>query len=307
MDFEVRRIHNIIEENKEDLAFFIGNGINRYNDRQSERSWDDLLRQIYNEVSGANATEIPTGISLTEYYNIIELSVARGMDYLSLKKRFIDKLEGWRPGRHHNLISDKARILDVPILTINFDQTIKDSINATKYPIKRGKSFSDFYPWEVYFSNKEIEDPLSGFAIWHVNGMQDYPRSIKLGLTDYMGMIRKAHPLIHKNDACLYDGKDQPFWAGYKSWLHIIFNKSLFFFGLGLDEQEVFLRWLLIERTKYFRKFPERRKKGWYVSVREIDNGIDDGKRLFLEKLGIEILEVQKTESLYDEMWRDIW
>lgn len=49
-------------------------------------------------------------------------------------------------------------------------------------------------------------------------------------------------------------------WDGAASWLHIVFNSPLLIFGLGLEENEVFFRWLLIERARYFKKFPIEEK-----------------------------------------------
>ena len=43
----------------------------------------------------------------------------------------------------------------------------------------------------------------------------------------------------------------------------------MFIFGLSLAENEVFLRWLLIQRAKYYRKFPERGHSAWYLVGKE--------------------------------------
>ena len=82
--------------------------------------------------------------------------------------------------------------------------------------------------------------------------------------------------------------------------LHIIFNTALFIFGLGLEESEVFLRWLLIERARYFKRFPAREKPGWYVCLREPRN---EGKELFLQKLGFTYVTVDRYEEIYHDLW----
>lgn len=74
------------------------------------------------------------------------------------------------------------------------------------------------------------------------------------------------------------------------------FNSSLCIFGLALDENETFLRWLLIERAKYFRRFPERRKKGWYVCK---SDEISEGKRFYLDYLGFEMVTLENYEEIY--------
>src|SRR3546814_19304421 len=113
-----------------------------------------------------------------------------------------------------------------------------------------------------------------------------------------MGSVEKARNFLHKgNDAKLFNGKNQNNWNGSKTWLHIIFNKPLCVFGLGMEENEVFIRWLLIERAKYFKKFPNRQKRGWYVAPK-IEKPADKliGKIKFLKGIGFEIIEKKKKK-----------
>ena len=63
---------------------------------------------------------------------------------------------------------------------------------------------------------------------------------------------------------------------------------------LTLDENEVFLRWLLIQRTKYSRMY-DRQLKGWYIN-----KNIPKGKRFFLEQLGFEVVDIQGCDNLYN-------
>ena len=190
--------------------------------------------------------------------------------------------------------------LNTPILTTNFDTYISDSVNATLHklkPIDNQYIFTDFYPWNMYYSDREIDNPLSGFAVWHINGTREYPRSIRLGLSDYMGSVERARKMIQGNSLEEYfTGKNQTYWKGYNTWLHIIFNKSLFIFGLGLEENEVFLRWLLIQRAKYFRMY-NKTFGGWYV-----DKEIKVGKRFFLEQLGFKVIDISDYETLYQAL-----
>ena len=177
---------------------------------------------------------------------------------------------------------------------------MSDSVNATLHklkPIDNQYKFTDFYPWNMYYSDREISNPLDGFAVWHINGTRDYPRSIRLGLSDYMGSVERARKMIQGNSLDEYFmGKNQSYWKGYNTWFHIIFNKSLFIFGLGLEENEVFLRWLLIQRTKYCKMY-NKNHKGWYI-----DKGIKEGKRFFLEQLGFEVIEISDYKTLYQAL-----
>ena len=85
-------------------------------------------------------------------------------------------------------------------------------------------------------------------------------------------------------------------WPGAGSWLQIVFRAPLLILGLGLEENEVFFRWLLIERARYFKQFPEQREPAWYVHKA---GALDDGKRFFLEGVGIEPVAVQSYDAMY--------
>ena len=45
------QIQDIIERNKHDIAFVVGNGINRYQASNSSLSWDDILMKLWDKVS----------------------------------------------------------------------------------------------------------------------------------------------------------------------------------------------------------------------------------------------------------------
>ena len=91
----------------------------------------------------------------------------------------------------HQAIMQWARHFSCPVLTTNFEHTLSDAVQASAFSPKK-TAFTDYYPWESYFSTQELSDPCAGFGIWHINGMQKYHRSIRLGLTHYMGSVERA-------------------------------------------------------------------------------------------------------------------
>ena len=102
----------------------------------------------------------------------------------------------------------------------------------------------------------------------------------------------------------MFGGKNLNYWQGYRTWLHIIFNKSLLIMGLKLEENETFLRWLLIQRSKYFAIFPDRKHKGWYLYPKEEEEQANFyGKKVFLEKVGFEMLPVENYDVMYQHLW----
>jgi len=117
-----------------------------------------------------------------------------------------------------------------------------------------------------------------------------------------MGSVEKARFLVHDgNEESLFTGKSQENWKGRNTWLHIIFNSSLVIFGLQLEENEIFLRWLLLQRMQYFRQFPERSYPAFYINICE-KNEMTLGKKLFLEGVGIEVINVPTYEVFYNKV-----
>jgi hypothetical protein len=74
----------------------------------------------------------------------------------------------------------------------------------------------------------------------------------------------------------------------------------LAFMGLQLGPQEVFLRWLLIERARYFRRYPDARCPAWYFHAAREASGEDAAKYFFLDAIGVTPVEVEDYGSMYD-------
>lgn len=283
-------------------ALVIGNGINRYNctNAAGNNSWDKMLLELWGKHSkAASQMSAPEGISLTEFYDALDLT--KSSDETNLQKEFCGLMNNWKPKAHHVAISEWAQSNNTPILTTNFEETLSSNI-TTDITHFNSKSFTDFYPWESYFSDHQVHNPAKEFAIWHINGMQRYNRSIRLGLSHYMGCVERARKLIHKgNESRLFSGKNIDEWSGYQSWLHVVFNNDLVFIGLSLETTEVFLRWLLIERAKYFNKFPSRRKKAYFAYAGT--NELSTGQTLFLNSVGVEVVHESSYDGLYHSPW----
>ena len=288
-------LREIISANHENIAFIVGNGINRYPGNPKAISWDHLLLQLWKKFSPENFEQVPQGLSMTEFYDLLDIQGSTA-NY-AIQKEAARLLGGWSFQPHHKSFITKAREMGSPVLTTNFDMVLPASLELQQYFTDK-KGFSDFYPWSTYYGDRQLNSPTSGFGIWYINGFVRYPRSIRLGLSHYMGCVERARNLMSRG---LYAHK---YWQGQQTWLEILLNKSLCIFGLSMEENEVFIRWLLIERAKYFKKFPERKKEGWYVMPRtETPNARSAGKALFLKSVGLHVIEVNS----YDEIYRDAW
>lgn len=238
---------------------------------------------------------IPKGITHTEFYDLLELDGDAKTSGLSLQREFCDLMKGWMPGKHHHWIVSWSQKAGCPLLTTNFEDTLSKAGGCQKLSTRK-EGFSDWYPWEHYYGNEQLDDPTAGFGIWHINGMQCYHRSIRLGLSHYMGSVQRARTWLHRGgNRRLFSGKHDADWLGAQTWLQIIFSKPLVIFGLGLEENEVFLRWLLIERARYFRKFPDKKKAAWYFHTEEKESG----KLFFLRGVGVTPVQAKDYDEIY--------
>lgn len=294
-------LKQLLNAQKTNLALLIGNGINRYGSHASTNSWNDLLISLAQRHIDPSIFDIPSGVSLTEFYDSLELALSPASRSGALQNEFCTPMYSWIPDTHHVAITNWAIASHSPILTTNFDGLLSQAANASLFSLP-GIPFTDFYPWNKYFGLEQLDRADIGFGIWHINGTIRYRRSIRLGLTHYMGSVERVRTWLHRgNERSLFRGKDVDGWTGYSTWLHVIFNKPLLILGLGLEENEVFLRWLLIERAKYFKLFPDRRQPGWFVEPRDYETA---GKSYFLRSVGINRLSVFSYDDIYSN---DVW
>ncbi len=299
-------LKDIIAYNQSDIAFIVGNGINRFPDNPKAIAWEDLLMKLWTSFAPDSFKQIPKGITITEFYDMLEIANTRKSTlHYQIQKEASKLLADWSYKEHHTAFVKKALALNAPVLTTNFDLVMPYSLSLKQY-YTESKHFTDFYPWSTYYGCQQLSNPLDGFGIWYINGFVQYPRSIRLGLSHYMGSVEKARNLLHKGDGKrLFNARNRDSWNGIHTWLHILFHKPLCIFGLGMEENEVFLRWLLIERAKYFKKFPGRRKKGWYVAPKKEQP--DDralGKIKFLEAIGLALVETDDYSGIYETPWQ---
>jgi hypothetical protein len=277
----------ILEETIQQLgrpAILLGNGIN--NLEKTFLDWKSLLHKI----GGENLNF--EGLTYSEMYDFIEMQSANGKELklkvcAYLKSPSIEKLQ-----THYQFLN-LVQSENCPVLTTNFDLALETSKELTFFRTEN-KGFTRFYPWDTYYSQEKLQHPTDGFGIWHIHGLTRYYDSVRLGLTDYMGSVEKARNWIHKGDSRLFNGKNQGNWRGKDTWLHIWFNMPLIIVGLKLESQEVFIRWLLIERERYFRQFEERRKKTVFIST-----GNDSKINNFLNNLNIDHQITNNYADLY--------
>lgn len=293
----VSKLREVIALNGNNLALLIGNGINRYRNSAQLNSWDDLLMKIAANCStGVDA--VPKGTTLTEFYDVLELASDERTS--NLQGEFCDLMKDWAPVEHHKRVMGWAAARGAPVITTNFDTVLSQAADA-HFQRFGSEGFTDYYPWDCYYAPRPIPEPCGGFGIWHLNGMARYKRSIRLGLTHYMGSVQRARGWLHRDEAPLFAGKNMRNWSGALTWMDVVFNKPLLLIGLALEENEVFVRWLLIERARYFRKFPDRRHPAWFAYRPDRTDDRQAGKLFFLKAVGFTCIPVDSYDELYSE------
>ncbi len=274
----------LLSRNKNDIALVVGNGINRYNAPEGTNAWEDMLTELARRHIDPRHARVPAGVTTTEFYDVLDLALRTAGVKTSLQADFCELMGNWVPLPQHRHIVAWARAHSAPILTTNFENTLGQTCSAT---ISRcGKDgFTAVYPWSTCYSVDPVASPLNQFAIWHINGMQRYRQSIRLGLSHYMGSVARARRWLHDSGTRLLGARSITHWPGANTWLQVFMHKPLVFLGLGLGENEVFLRWLLIERARYFHKFPDRYRPAWYVHT---PSTLEPGRNLFLRGVGVD-------------------
>lgn len=283
------------------VALLIGNGIHIY--KNGGQSWNTLIESLARKNNFASP-EMAKNLSMPEFYDLIELArpTVNGpksdVQKYPLKRQFCNGMDKWEPSDHHRAIVEWAKRQRSPILTTNFDQVLSTAAGATRHSLFRARDgrsrATDYYPWEKYFAHEPLNNPCDGFGIWHINGFISHLRSIRLGLSDYMGCVARCRPWI-------LHAKTFPDWVGQDTWVDILLKMPLVAFGIGLEEQEVWLRWLLIQRANLYKKHDCKRPPAWYVYPAEEENAEGQAeKRFFLQCLGLEPHKVTDFSAIYD-------
>jgi len=305
------QIGKAIDINTGRFAALLGNGINLCGSQNSGQSWTELLKDLWHQQVNDTNEDFPStekeDLSATEIYDLISLrrKPEKGKPSYELAQQIANKMAGWKPTKFHKNIVEGLARCNIPVLTTNFDELLAKALSLQFLKRPHGKTgFTDIYPWECCFTNKkEIQDPANEFAVWHIHGTVRYPRSIRLGLSDYMGLIQRARGNLYRGENALFKAKNQKQWKGNQTWLHIWFHCDLFILGLGLTRDEIFLRWMLIEREKYFRRFPDRRRTTWYIYKHEKSHSSKPSNWRFLEGIGVSMVAVKgQWEEIYEGM-----
>lgn len=207
----------------------------------------------------------------------------------------------WKFSEKHYRLVNFAQTYNIPILTTNYDNLLAKSINAHLFDFSNGK-VDETLPISCCYTTISNPD-INKFAIWHPNGMLQYPKSITIGLCHYMRNLEKIRSLIipsnHFKAELL---QDIAFGANAikNTWINLVFSKELFIFGLSLDTDEVILRWLLLERARLFSLYPTMRKDCWFVLTKKDYHRLTPGKKHFFKSIGCNTVIMDNYDAMYN-------
>lgn len=327
----IRDAKRILEANRSDLALLIGNGINRASADSGGLSWSQLMENLVAEASQSTTDPVvtrtrllrllerrknlPTPASFPEVFDILDATADHKLPgYITHQTSIAKMLMAMRPGPPHRALVNWAAHETIPVLTTNYDHCLQDALGNAKCRRRRigsGSPLSDVYPWDRYYATEDIKDPLTAFAIWHIHGDRDMHRSIRAGLDQYMGMVERLRKLKAPIAKEAFRGPegDQKIPAFHAApWLRIFLGKKLWIQGLGLGPDETSIRWLLIQRFRYWSNFRacDRFKSGWYVhsSAKEV-GPLDDARRTFFESVGVQVISIDEAADAYTKLFEE--
>ena len=164
-------------------------------------------------------------------------------------------------------------------------------------------SRSTCYLWNRYWgceNNAAISQDSQDLHndIWHIHGKlgDKLSRSVLFSLTRYVNAIKQVE---------LWDLASKANWPGRNTWVNIFYNSPLIVAGLGLTNQEVFLRTLLIERKRHLKKQGRTDIRDYYLVRKHSKSTKESDGREFLRALGFKVVEFDDTEDMYNNAnWR---
>ena len=307
--------------NNKDFVFLIGNGINRHYDKCSP-SWSHLLnsiaeelnieisiaddnksrKQIAHDEKGVNETEqqkvqtsSKSGLTNPEFFSLIERRWGKRKDVLTVLKEHKDKFNKF-DSTTETSIKKALLTWNVPVLTTNYDKRLDFGRSRNMSCPDGHKRYYDF-PLNTYYSPNEIQSVCSQFAVWHIHGSFDASNKIQISLDDYLNYVNHVSPKL-RDFTCNTNDLSKCKYAD--TWLYPFLTKTLCFVGVGLEIDEVFLRWLLLQRKQMMRNGNIPETESYYFCIKK---DLTKGKEMFLENVGVKPIPFKGYNSMYKNLF----
>ncbi|MCX6145695.1 MAG: hypothetical protein NTW25_00370 [Candidatus Kapabacteria bacterium] len=347
-DNNLKTIKDLLQNQNEKPIFLFGNGINIYNDgtNNDEICWNKLINSIANHENSENIQIVNS--SLIERYEFLLLdkflNSELNKDALDIRtekeisNKFLDDIES--KIEDINSIS-KQNFLEVlkkykiNALTTNFEYKYldssnysyqsKDTIISSNDTTNKIIRFSSYYPINVHYRLSENS------KIYFPHGIFKMKDSIKLSFHNYLKTIEYFRKLLpqytfeKKRNETKSDYLENLQLKFKSSWLFDFFTKDIIIFGLGLGQDELFLRWLFIERYRfnnlyssnnYIDVVPNPNVKTYYINFNN-ENNINElkdnnkienkiKKNVFFESLGIHEINFSNYSDFYKDLFNEL-
>lgn len=106
---------SILSKHQSNIALVIGNGINLYAAAGATNSGNDILLKLAQKhISSSASTVVPDGVTLTEFYDVLDLNSRKQNGSATRQQEFFDQMASWKAYDHHKRILEWAMKSDNP-------------------------------------------------------------------------------------------------------------------------------------------------------------------------------------------------
>lgn len=289
-----------IAKDKNEVAFLIGNGFNRYACRNGAKSWDELIERL--EISCSFDRSGYNLLDTTEQYSAIVL--AKGEEEVMTRLVDINQKDLECTDRVKEL-NVALRKINIPVLTTNIDDLIDcDPTSGKAYPtydfvydggkIDNPREILHDSLWTLnnYFAPQELKSADSGYGVWHIHGHSSHQDTIRFGLVSYAKLIAR---LSRRLDTISDDN-----WLLKNTWMNLLMKKRLCIVGLNISRVEFSLRYFLLRRCHIFKEiFGCPSPGGWYLYTKKEESDLEPVLQ-FVKSVGIVPVSFDDYDPIYN-------
>lgn len=310
---------------KKDAALIVGNGINRFTN--ADYSWTSLLQELlesskmdkksneYRILKTVLENRRFEDISITEIYDIIRVLNWEGKEdsLQTTVANYYSRSEAYET--QHRTLVDFCKRNHLPLLTTNFDKKLEFATGSEGIQYYGSKK-NPVYQFSSYYGHKELGGlNRRDFSIWHIHGSVDNANSIRSGIGQYIRLAGKVIECVDLMYEKLRSNEDDQVLAvNCIDWLKMFFCSKIAVLGFAFGKDEIFMRWLLLERAKFLQYAEHNCKEPLKKKYKELNKGIfltskEDAPSneliSFLKCCGIEVVVLNSYEDLYLNLWKD--
>jgi hypothetical protein len=233
-------------------SILVGNGLNRC--IETNNSWGDLLESLANRLNVKKSFEeynLPF-----EYEVIVNEYMKQNKKitdpYMETKEQICSFIQGFDKPSEIGLFDELFKVNFDNLMTTNYDYMLEKFLNSKFKGIAPHKNTK-------YLLNKTGNEQEINF--YHIHGDVNFPRTICLGYEHYIGLTAKLRDEINKNEKkkskeMKIINKLYELTEFENTWEEKFYTDDISIIGLGLDDSEVDLWWILTHRASVYYRNP---------------------------------------------------